>query len=90
MKIDVMLYEKDSVPFIGRHITVRVPQDIHSLNYVSVKGIMKDWFKRKRIVKEYWINNGKQWEDDGPKRYILISWSPIITSSALDFICQNF
>ena len=90
MKIDVMLYEKNSVPFIGRHFIVRVPQDIHSLNYISVRGIMIDWFKRRRIVKDWWINNGKQWEDDGHKKYILISWSLIITSSALDFICQNF
>ena len=41
--------------------------------------------------KKWWEDNGKEWKDKFPNgNYVLISWSPIITTSALEFICQNF
>ena len=59
----------------------------------TVREIVKERKKRIEVVKDYWErkpeNQNKIWQGDG-KDYILIAWSPIITTPALEFICQNF
>ena len=96
MKIEVTLGRKrkdyQGAIYI-KYVTIRVPKDVTVLNMKTVWEIVKERKKRIEVVKDYWErkpeNQNKIWQGD-INDYGLIAWSPIITTSALEFICQNF
>lgn len=73
-------------------LILRVPSSVLVLDRKSVARVAEDWMKRRLVVKKWWEDNGKEWKDDTFPNgsYVLVAWSPIITTSALEFICQNF
>ena len=96
MKIEVTLgsRRKDYQGAIHiKYVTIRVPKDVTVLDMNTVWEIVKERKKRIEVVKDYWErkpeNQNKIWQGDR-NDYILIAWSPIITTDALEFICQHF
>ena len=95
MKIEVTLgskkYYQGAIGF--KYATIRVPKDVTVLDMKTVREIVKERKKRIEVVKDYWErkpeNRNKIWQGDR-NDYVLIAWSPIITTPALEFICQNF
>jgi hypothetical protein len=94
MKIEIILMrsrENYEGPINIATLTIRVPPNVLVLDRKSVTRVARVWMKRRLVVKKWWEDNGKEWKDKFPNgNYVLISWSPIITTSALEFICQNF
>ena len=96
MKIEVTLgsKKKDCQGAIYiKYVTIRVPKDVTVLDMKTVREIVKERKKRIEVVKDYWErkpeNQNKIWQGDR-NDYVLIAWSPIITTSALEFICGQF
>ena len=97
MKIDVVCFTNivnNGSPFALINETIRVPSSVKILNRKTVEEILRERVKRRRILKEYWKgriteNQNNPFIDDHSDR-VLISWSPIITTIALKFICDNF
>ena len=96
MKIEVTLRRKrksyqESIYI--KYVTIRVSKDVTVLDMNTVWEIVKERKKRIEVVKDYWErkpeNQNKIWQGDR-NDYVLISWSPIITTGALNFICDNF
>jgi hypothetical protein len=97
MKIDVVCLTKRANydgPLTVSYETVRVPSSIKILDRKTVEEILRERVRRIRRLREYWKgkiteNQNLPFIDDHSDR-VLISWSPIITTDALNFICDNF
>ena len=97
MKIDVVCLTKRANydgPLTVSYETIRVPSSVKILNRKTVEEILRERVRRIRRLRKYWeskiiINRVPPFPDDHSDR-VLISWSPIITTDALNFICDNF
>lgn len=93
MKIDVTLMRRRinfDGPITVIYETIRIPSTITTLDQKTVQKILDERVKRIRRLKKYREEYEKTPISDDHSDRILISWSPIITTSALEFICQNF
>ena len=93
LKIDVTYLRKMSnlgEPLYLRYETIRVPADVKILSRKTISDIIKKRKERRlRLIKYFEETNRYNMVDD-LSSYVLIAWSPIITTSALEFICGRF